>query len=49
MRQNEEARRISAEDMDYEQIMAAGLRPYDLTDDFQEVLPTPWTMSMCPA
>ena len=39
MRQSEEARRISAEDMDYEQIVAGGLRPYDVTDDFQEVQP----------
>ena len=37
MRQSEEAKRITAEDMDYEQITAAGLRPYDLADEFQEV------------
>ena len=37
MRQNEEARRIQAEELDYEQILAQGLRPYAVTDDAQEV------------
>ena len=37
MRQNEEARRIQAEEHDYEQILAQGLRPYNVADDAQEV------------